>query len=251
MNKPVICLTGASGIIGSILSAALSKEYNLRLFDLKASSQDIIKVHFSKKEEVSGIFNDSELLIHLAADPRPNAPDESIIKNNFIATSNVFSEAQKAGIKKIIYASSNCVHQGSIIEAFHKRIGSLRTLIPANAPLSPKCLYAESKVFGENIGKHLSFSGIEFIAMRIGWVFKSDVIPAAVDIRSEFFQSIYCSNFDLIEAFKKALEVKTDFMAVYVVSNNDRGVFDMTATNTNLGFYPKNNAGDFIREARK
>ena len=232
---------------GSILSTALSREYKLKLFDLKPSSQDIIKVDFSKKEEISGIFNGSEILIHLATDPRLNTPDESIIKNNFIATSNVFNEAQKGGIKKIIYASSNCVHQGSIIEAFHNRVGSLKTIIPANAPLSPKCLYAESKVFGENLGKHLSFSGIEFIAMRIGWVLKNDVIPATVDVRSEFFQSIYCSNSDLIEAFSKAIQVKTDFMAAYAVSNNDRGVFDMTSTNTNLGFYPKDNANNFIR----
>ncbi|MCP4180587.1 MAG: SDR family oxidoreductase [bacterium] len=242
MNKSIIGITGAAGVIGSVLSKNLKEEYNLKLFDKKVQNKDMICVDLSDKKSLKGVFDNIDILIHLAADPSPVASDESIRKNNFMATSNVFLEAEEAGVRKIIYASSNCIHQGDIVKALQNRLGYWKTVIPFNAHPSPNCLYAESKIFGENLGRHFSYSGTQFIAMRIGWVFKNDVINEDVNIDSEYFRAIYCSNRDLIEAFRRAIDVDVKFMSAYVVSNNDRGVFDMTETNRLLGFYPKDNS---------
>ncbi len=242
MKKQTVGMTGSRGVIGSTLINELKEDYNLKLFDKSPNDNQTIQIDLSDKNKLKGLFKGINILIHLAGDPSTMATDESIINNNFIATSNVFNEAQKAGVKKIIYASSNCVHQGDMIKEFQNRLGHWINKLPLDAHFSPKCLYAESKVFGENLGRHLSYSGISFIAMRIGWVFKNDHIPQIINKENEYFKAIYCSNSDLIRAFKKAIEVEADFLTPYIVSNNDRSVFDMTETNKKLGFYPEDNS---------
>ena len=51
-----------------------------------------------------------DALVHLAAIPAPgHAPDAATFENNMLATYNVFQAARRAGIKKIVYASSETV----------------------------------------------------------------------------------------------------------------------------------------------
>ncbi|MET1022412.1 MAG: NAD(P)-dependent oxidoreductase [Arthrobacter sp.] len=51
-----------------------------------------------------------DAVVHLAAIPAPGlAPDAATFENNMLATYNVFQGARRAGIKKIVYASSETV----------------------------------------------------------------------------------------------------------------------------------------------
>ncbi|MFC8040520.1 NAD-dependent epimerase/dehydratase family protein [Paenarthrobacter sp. NPDC057355] len=51
-----------------------------------------------------------DAVVHLAAIPAPGlAPDAAIFENNMVSTYNVFQAARRAGIKKIVYASSETV----------------------------------------------------------------------------------------------------------------------------------------------
>jgi nucleoside-diphosphate-sugar epimerase len=51
-----------------------------------------------------------DAVVHLAAIPAPGlAPDAATFENNILATYNVFQAARRAGIKKIVYASSETV----------------------------------------------------------------------------------------------------------------------------------------------
>jgi len=51
-----------------------------------------------------------DAVVHLAAIPAPgHAPDAATFENNMQATYNVFQAARRAGIKKIVYASSETV----------------------------------------------------------------------------------------------------------------------------------------------
>ena len=61
-------------------------------------------------------FGGLDAIIHLAGNPRPDAPRESTIRNNFIATNFVFEEAKNAKAEKIVFASSNFYHQGAIMD---------------------------------------------------------------------------------------------------------------------------------------
>ena len=110
-------------------------------------------------------------------------------------------------------------------------------------PPTPLCLYGESKVFGESIGRHLSYLGMQFVALRIGWTVPEDN-PAYYE--SDYMRAVFCSKRDLVQAFKKALEIETDFLPAFAVSNNTHGVFDLKETKEKLGFDPQDNYENYF-----
>lgn len=237
-------ITGASGNIGSTLQEGLSKDYGLELFDINkpdlSSESKFIKADLSNKKEIDGIFNGLDALIHLAGNPHPNAPRHQTFQNNFLATSLVFEEAFRAGVKKIVYASSNFYHEAAIGE---KLMQPRSRLITLDMPPSPISLYGESKVYGENLGRHLSYRGMQFVALRIGWTVPQDN-PKIYG--GEYMRAVFCSKKDLVQAFTKGLEINTDFLAAFAVSDNSRAVFDLTDTKRNLGFIPEDNAENYF-----
>ena len=233
-------ITGASGNIGTTLSDGLAEKYQLTLYDIreapKSAKGRFMKVDCAKREELKGSFEGLDAIIHLAGDPRPNAPRQLTLRNNFVGTSYVFEEAMRAGIKKIVYASSNFYHEGSIREAL---TGQLKKRITLDMPPTPQSLYGQSKVFGETIGLHLSYLGVQFAALRIGWTVPEDN-PAVY--ASDYMQAVFISKRDLVQAFDKALNIDTDFLVAFAVSDNDSGVFDLTETKAKLGFRPQDNS---------
>ncbi|PKL51376.1 MAG: hypothetical protein CVV42_00570 [Candidatus Riflebacteria bacterium HGW-Riflebacteria-2] len=232
-----IGITGASGNIGSTLCKGLVTDYELVLFDIKeprnASGSQFVPVDFGEREKLAGLFAGLDAVIHLAGDPRPNAPRHSTMRNNYASASNVFEEAREAGVKKIVFASSNFYHEGDIGEALARPSLPRITL---DRPPTPQCLYGESKVFGESVGRHLAYLGMSFVALRIGWSIPGDD-PLRYD--GAYMRGVYCSHRDLVQAFDKALQVQTDFMAAFAVSNNGHGVFDLSETRQKLGFVPE------------
>ena len=73
------------------------------------------RTDLSNNNEIQGKFEGLDALIHLAADPRPEASWESVKKNNIEATFNVYNEVKKAGVKKIIFASTNHTQHGDTL----------------------------------------------------------------------------------------------------------------------------------------
>ncbi|MDD2703262.1 MAG: NAD(P)-dependent oxidoreductase [Candidatus Omnitrophica bacterium] len=236
-------ITGAGGNVGTTLRKGLGGTYELTVFDMKEIDHPegkFIKVDFADSKQVGGVFNGLDALIHLAGDPRPNAPRTLTMRNNFLAASFAFEEARKAGVRKIVYASSNFYHEGAIGEILQ---GTQKHLITLDMPPTPLSLYGESKVFGEMAGRHLAYHGIQFVALRIGWTVPQDD-PSIYG--GSYMRAVFCSKRDLVQAFTRALEIETDFMAAFTVSNNTNAVFDLTETRKKLGFDPQDNAEDYF-----
>jgi hypothetical protein len=53
------------------------------------------------------------------------------------------------------------------------------------------------------------------------------------------------SKRDLVDVTDKALQIDTEYMNAYAVSDNNPAVFDLTETRKNLGYNPKDNAKDW------
>jgi NAD+ dependent glucose-6-phosphate dehydrogenase len=237
-----IGITGAAGNIGMTLRQGLSKEYSFKLFDIKniKTNEEFKMVNLSKKEQVSGIFDGLDVVIHVAGDARLNASEKSAMENNFIATSNVFEEAKNAEVKKIIFASSNWYHEGDIRHALSA--GNSR-LITLDRPSTAYCPYARSKVYGENIGQHMSFMGVQFVALRIGWTIPEDT-PVIYD--SPYMRAMFCSKRDLVQAFEKSIKIGKNFLTAFAISNNDRRIFDLEGTRAILGYDPLDNSEKYF-----
>ena len=246
MNKKSlkkIGITGAAGNIGATLSAGLRDNYDLTLYDINtirhAPDAKCVKVDFAEKEKLNGVFDGLDALIHLAGNPHPNAPASNTYRNNFQALSQTFEEARRAGVKKIVFASSNFYHESAL--GYALRNGEWNS-ITLDQPPTPLSLYGISKVYGENLGRHLSYLGMQFVALRIGWTTPEDN-PALYG--GSYMRAVFCSKSDLVSAFTRALEVETDFMAAFAVSNNTHGVFDLAETRKKLGFSPLDNADNY------
>ena len=249
-----IGITGAAGHIGRTLTEGLSDSYTLTLFDRRDIEQvpsrrcKSVRVDFSRTKEVKGIFEGLDAVIHLAADACTRAPWQSILNNNIVATYNIFEEARRAGLAKIVFASSNHTQLG---HAMRETPGTLdpsyvqrKGHISLNDTPAPDSLYGVSKLFGENIGWYYArMFGIQFVGLRIGWTFPEDEPSIKRGTASEdLVRAMFLSKRDCVQAFTRALQVDTDYLLAYAISDNDQRVFDLTETRERLGFRPKDNA---------
>jgi len=114
-----IAVTGGSGKLGRSVVRGLSKDGHEVLnldregrkgpgyvnVDLRNYGQ-VLDVILGLDDRHSGF----DAVVHLAAIPAPGlAPDAATFENNMLSSYNVFQAARRAGIKKIVYASSETV----------------------------------------------------------------------------------------------------------------------------------------------
>ncbi|MCB1122481.1 MAG: NAD(P)-dependent oxidoreductase [Verrucomicrobiae bacterium] len=242
-----IGITGADGYIGSVLAEALADSYSLRRFTLKPEPFESTVADLSEVEQVRGIFDGLDCVIHLAADSHEDAPWESVLPNNIVATQNVFSEAVKAGVKKIIFASSNHTQHGLYMKDGKANMTdpSIRYQSKPDEPPHPDSLYGVSKLFGENLGRYYSIvREIHFIALRIGWTNIHDDPGYKDGTEMESHQrALFMSKRDCIQVFRRAIETDEKFLVAYATSDNRQyGIFDLKVTREKLGYRPQDSS---------
>lgn len=246
-------ITGAAGHIGKTLIEGLSERYELTLF-IRETKPDTslrlrtVKADLSKVEEVKGIFEGLDAIIHLAANPNVHAPWGSVLTNNIVATYNVLEEARRAGVIKFVFASTNHVQYGYAIgetpTTFDTSYVERNGLIKLTDPPAPDSLYGVSKLFGEDLGRYYArIFNIQFVALRIGAAASKNEPPIRGEKAHEVSsRAMFLSERDCVEAFTKALEVNVDYLVAYAISNNKERIFDLTETKRKLGFHPKDRA---------
>jgi nucleoside-diphosphate-sugar epimerase len=114
-----IAVTGGSGKLGRHVVRRLSgdghqvlnldrageRSPGLAIVDLRDYGQ-VLDVFLGLDDRHSGF----DAVVHLGAIPAPGiVPDVATFENNMLSTYNVFQAARRAGIKKIVYASSETV----------------------------------------------------------------------------------------------------------------------------------------------
>lgn len=245
-----IGITGAEGHIGTVLREELPPVYKIRSFTLEPASFPSVAFDLSDSEKIKGSFVGLDAVIHLAADANPGSLWESISKNNIEATYQVFEECRRSGVKRLVFASTNHVMHGNTILTTPETLDpNKKILMKLTDPPNPDSLYAVSKLFGEHMGKLYSEQyGLEFVGLRIGWTIPEDDPSIKRGTSAEdYMQAMFLSKRDCIQAFRCALEVSTQFMLAYAISNNDRKVFDLTETRQNLVFIPQDNAENYFK----
>ena len=245
--KKRIGITGSDGRIGSILSKAFAAQYDLRRFTLNPVDYESTVADLSDPDQVGGVFDDLECVIHLAAQVSARTPWEEILPNNIIATKNVLAEAVRAGVEKVVFASTNHAQHGYFMKDLKTHLtdrGNKRQFKVSDEPY-PDSIYGVSKLFGENLGRYYStVSGIQFIALRIGWTTVEDD-PGFLDgtEQEEHLRALYLSHRDCIHAFERAIEIDTPFLVAYATSDNRQyGLFDLTESKEKLGFHPQDSS---------
>lgn len=242
MRLPKLLITGSAGKIGTILETGLADSFELYGVDKSAiSGGRTFYADLSDYQQIHAVVQQLApvpYIVHLAADPRVDADWPSVLKNNIVATHNLYETARVNGTKRIIFASSNHVTGG--YESFPPGSESdhVSRLITVRDSVRPDSDYGVSKLFGEALAReYYDRFGLESACLRIGMV-RSDDDPAK-NARS---RKIWLSHRDLIQLLKKSLVADIKFGIYYGVSNNRDGHWDIANAREDLGYHPEDDA---------
>jgi NAD+ dependent glucose-6-phosphate dehydrogenase len=229
-----ILLTGAAGRIGTAFRLAHGNDYRFRLADLETNAlagtpgdgHEVLPLDVADAAACDVACAGIDTVIHLAADPRPDAPWDSLLANNVQGTVNILEAALAAGCRRVIYASS-----AHAVGAYPPEL-----TLPDDAPPRPGNLYGASKVFGEGALSAFATRGLSGIAIRIGaydapWYYEDtdDNVAAA-----------YISPRDMNQLLVRAIEAPDITFAVMAgISDNRRKRFDLRQSRLLLGYAPQ------------
>lgn len=223
-----VLITGAAGSLGNVLRTALAGRYRLRLTDIgnmgaAAAGEDIRQGDLADPAFSASLCDGCQAIVHLAAEVYEK-DWATILHSNFQATINIYEAALRAGVDRVIFASSN------------HAIGmySRRDRLDPGVPARPDSRYGLSKAFGEDLGAMFAYKhGIKSFCIRIGTCEATPPNARAL--------STWLSFGDFTRLVRVGLEADYLFEIVYGVSKVRTPWWDI-ANAERLGYRPQDDA---------
>jgi len=267
-----VLITGSSGLIGTAVWQRLSDSpdrYRLSGFDLRADPDKASATTVGNVADfaaVSKAVAGKHTVVHLGANGGPGELWDRIRDSNLIGAYNVFEASRKAGVTRIVFASTgqvtwNYEQEPPLSEVLNGRYrgepGSYDR-IDHTWPVRPSGIYAASKVWGEALGRYYSdVHGISVIVIRFSAVNRQDtpLSPTSAinprDVKDEIGRSfsLWTSQADAAQLVRRAIDAPQSvrFDIFYSGSDNRWGVRDISHARKVLGFRPESSAEDFHR----
>jgi uronate dehydrogenase len=251
-----VVITGSAGVIGQKVVAALRADHDLVPIDKDARGP-----HPTLQADLSlwgprwvEAFAGAGAVIHLAANSLARAPWPDLVASNIDAAINVYDAAARAGVPRVVFASSNHVMGG------YKDLcgpGELTTDLPprpgtqylVDGQWRDSTPYAATKLFGERLGQHhAQRHGTSVIAVRIGW--NKPAPNRWQDIprdRGSWFQRMWLSDRDCQQLFQKCIEAPLAaprFAIIHGMSANHEMPWDLAPGRSLIGFLPQDGVED-------
>jgi uronate dehydrogenase len=232
-----VLITGAAGSIGTRLRQLLKGAYpHLRVSDAKrpadlAAEEHFVPAELTDMQAVERAVAGVEGIVHLGGFS-VEGPWDTILNSNIIGCYNLFEAAARAGVKRIVFASSN--HAIGFYPR-HRRLG-------IEAAVRPDSRYGASKAFGEALGALYAFKhGLRVTCLRIG-----NFADKPIDLRR---LSIWIAPADLAQLVRIGLEhPDIQYEIFYGISDNARGWWDNSAA-YRFGYRPQGRAEKHRDEA--
>lgn len=262
MTKTKVLVTGATGQVGYLVFSRLLSQpdrYEVYGLDRKRLPSDRVPSSWNldlpdgrfKVGDLSdfGVVSEAvigmDVVAHLGADPDGDEWD-SVLKNNVIGTYNVFEASRKAGVKRVVGASSIMVSEGHRDREPYKAMKERRLsqipdsfdLISPATPAEPRGIYAASKVWLESLARVYSNThGMSCLCIRIGQVERDRPRPPQG-------ADIYVSQRDITQVWERAIAAPDSvrFGTFYGMSNNDYRWVDIAGAREAIGFVPEDRA---------
>jgi nucleoside-diphosphate-sugar epimerase len=244
MVKKVL-VTGGAGYIGSVLvRILLDKGYHVTVLDslkfggdaLYDVSQhpnfEFVKGDIRNEEDVDKVIGKVDAVAHLAAivgDPACSKFSDEANETNWTGAVNLFEKAEKAGVKRFVFAST-CSNYGKMADP--------DSYVDENSELRPVSLYAELKVKFENyLLKERKDSKICATALRFSTVYgfsprirfdltvneftRNVCLTGEQEIWGPQFSRPYCHVDDLARAVVLAIEAPEEKVRANVFNVGD------------------------------
>lgn len=233
-----LLITGSEGTIGKAIAGELlqaaSNFFRIDKKGLVPDGQSNFILDMYDLHALDMVFEVAkpDYIVHLAANPNPKASWDQILKDNILATRNLYESAQNHGSRRVVFASST--HIFGAYEGYPDESPLGRPIAIDDLP-KPDSLYGTSKAFGELLARqYYELHGLESICIRIGSVTKDDK-PA------EEYKKLWLSHRDVAQVFTKALLSNIPFGIYFATSNIPTPVFDISPTIKDLGYKPQDN----------
>jgi len=232
-----VLITGAAGDIGTRLRKLLKDAYpHLRSSDIRtppdlAAGDEFVAADLADPAQVQTIVAGIEGVVHLGGFSAEGDWD-TIHRANIVGCYNLFEAAYRAGVKRVVFASSN--HAVGFYPR-SRRVG-------VDVTVRPDSRYGVSKAFGEALGAlYADKHGLRVTCLRIG-----NVADAPVDERR---LSIWIKPEDLAQLVRIGLEhPDIRYEIFYGASDNAASWWD-NSNARRFGYRPAGRAEDFRAEA--
>jgi nucleoside-diphosphate-sugar epimerase len=239
--KKLVLVTGATGSVGKGLRPSLQQDYRLRLHYNKnppaelRSDEESIQADIEDFAAVARMVEGVDAVMHLAADSYTHATWEAVRGPNIDGTYNIFEAARRAGVQKIVFASTN-----HVMGMYDKE--EVWPIHPEQ-PVRPDGYYGVSKAFGEALARYYADEfKMSVICLRIGWFLERP--------HNEYALRMWLSARDLGQLIRLSLETLQPFGIYYGVSDNQRRKWDIENARQELGYNPVDDSEIFAAEIR-
>lgn len=246
MSQNKLLITGINGLIGGVIRLPLEERYRVYGCDRVGPFRDrVFHVDIAEGEAVQEFFEEQgpfPYLVHLAANPRVDAPWEDVLRTNITGARNVYHAAQQGGTRRVVFASSN--HVTGAYEGFPPRLHRQEDPgeISVSDPIRPDSDYGVSKAFGEALARYYYERwGLASICLRIGSVLEDDD-----PTRDPRHRKTWLSHRDLVQLVSKSLLAEIGYGIYYGVSDNAGRFWDLSNARQDLDYQPLDNAGEEI-----
>jgi len=228
-----VLVTGAAGRIGATLCDRLpALGWTVRPFD-RVPVDGATAGEVTDPVDLDAALHGVSAIVHLAAIPT-EVPWPQLRDTNIEGTVQVFEAARRAGVRRLVYASS-CHAAGFTPD------GTPEHRLPATTPPRPDTLYGVSKVFGEALGRYYTDRyGLQVACLRIG-----TFAPRPPDRRAlaDWLSPGDCAR--LVDACLRT--PRLDYAVVWGISANTRRSWSLDEALA-LGYRPEDDAEAYAAE---
>jgi nucleoside-diphosphate-sugar epimerase len=250
-----IAVTGSSGLIGRRLCEDLARDHEVVRIDLRDA--DVV-ADVRDLDALVRAFAGCETVVHLAGASSVTSSWEQVHGANIGGTYNAFEAACRAGVKRVIFASSN--HAAGM----HEVVNGARLYEPCagvvvrnDEPFRADSLYGASKAFGEVLGRYYSETrGLQVTCVRIGSIVAGDrpddpalgKNPGFLDYldeeqRMKRYAATWMSQRDFARLVRAIVAHDVAFAIVYGVGDNATRFWDLEPGRAIFGFWPLDGTG--------
>ncbi len=222
-------MTGAAGRIGRAVVPLLPDHWVIRRTDRKAGD-GIEALEVSDLEACRVAFAGADAVVHLAADPDPDADWGSLLPTNVGGAYAVARAAADCGVARLVLASS--LHAVSAVPQ--------DVQVRAEDPPRPGNLYGATKAWAEAVGGWIAHTtDTSVVAMRIGYFAERRPGPDRPD---HHLAHAWLSTRDAAELVRAAVEADVQFFVANGISANRYRRGDLSSTMARLGYRPRDDA---------
>ena len=262
-----VAVTGAAGNVGREVLAALSDHDVTPIThsdheDIEGPTLDV-----TDREAFADALSGEDVLVHLAANPSPDADWDGVFETNIDGTYNAYEVARESGVRRVVFASSNhAVHLHNVADPAEPE--SLREDARAVRPddqTSPDSYYGVSKVAGEALGDlYAERHDMEVVNLRIGWLMDEEELRETQDgagdgnegrgdneddeTKARFARAMWLSPRDCRAVVRRCVEADLPESPVVAhgVSRNDDRYLSLTETTLALGYRPRDDSAEVV-----